>query len=285
MDQRLRDAVSRCPYRLLHSSVQDRFCGDSSLGQHQLNHTTLSLFIRRSIESNLREASALLERYLAAFPEEHLIVDEDSFLGADSSTEEERITAGMATDLPPTVFVEGTFDVLAQDFAGYLDGEKKDNAILNEITPLLEAGKKDDALKKLVTASSALNAAPEKEFTAAYNLLIYLLLQSPNANIYLQEVCKNLSRPITSSPQNGPGLALGVLSNLFNLLPIDNEYRSNVFRAILSLVRQSGSYDVLKPQLEGKLDLWLSEWDFDEEKKRRVFCEIADVAEEAGETE
>jgi translation initiation factor 3 subunit M len=175
------------------------------------------------------------------------------------------------------VFIDGTFADLAQELAEYLN-------IGPEIQPLLEENKKDDALKRLVTASTALNSSPEKEFTAAYNLLVYLVIQSPSVNIFLPRICENLSRPIISSPVNGPGLALSVLTTVFNLLQPDNEVRFNVFQAILRLVKTSGLFEMLRPQLK-KLDTWLVEWDVDDEDQRKLFGQIADAAEDAGEEE
>jgi translation initiation factor 3 subunit M len=179
--------------------------------------------------------------------------------------------------LTQQVFIDGSFQDLAQELAEYLN-------IGTEVQPLLETNKKDDVLKKLVTASTALNATPEKEFTAAYNLLVYLVIQSPSVNIFLPKICDNLSRPITSSPTNGPGLALSVLTTVFNLLAADNEVRFNVFQAILRLIKTNGLFEVLRPQLK-KLDTWVHEWDLDEEDQRKLFGMVADVAEDAGEEE
>ncbi|OBT74947.1 hypothetical protein VF21_06081 [Pseudogymnoascus sp. 05NY08] len=185
------------------------------------------------------------------------------------------------------VFIDGTFEDLADELAGYIDNVKKVNeaeGVRAEIKPLLAANKKDDVLKKLVTAAPALNGAPEKEFTAAYNLLVYLIVQSPNVNMFLPKVCENLSRPIVSSPLNSSGLALSVLTTVFNLLDPENEVRFNVFQAILQLVKKSGLYEMLRPQLK-KLDTWIEEWDIDEEDQRKLFVQVADVAAEVGETE
>merc|ERR1712225_210940 len=173
------------------------------------------------------------------------------------------------------VFIDGSFADLAQELAEYLH-------IGPEIQPLLDENKKDDALKKLVTASAALNSTPEKEFTAAYNLLVYLVVQSPSVNMFLPRMYENLSKPITSSPINGSGLALNVLTTIFNLLQPDNDVRFNVFQAILRLVKTSGLYEMLRPQLT-KLDAWLAEWEVDEEDQRKLYCQIADIAEESGE--
>ncbi len=66
-----------------------------------------------------------------------------------------------------TLLIEGSFEELADELAHYIDEVQKkqnpDNAnVQTEITPLLEKGQKDEALKKLVTASDVLNTAPEK---------------------------------------------------------------------------------------------------------------------------
>lgn len=173
-------------------------------------------------------------------------------------------------------FVEGSFADLARELAEYLH-------IAAEIEPLLEANTKDEVLKKLVTAAAGLNSYPEKEFTAAYNLLVYLVMQSPNVTMFLPRMCDNLTKPITSAPVNGSGLALNVLTTIFNLLQPDNEVRFNVFQAILRLVKNSGNYETLRPQLK-KLDQWIGEWDLDEEEQRKIFGLLADAAEDAGES-
>lgn len=170
-------------------------------------------------------------------------------------------------------FVEGSFADLARDLAEYLH-------ITAEVEPLLESNSKDEVLKKLVTASAGLNSYPEKEFTAAYNLLVYLVMQSPNVNMFLPRMCDNLSKPVTSG--HGTGLALNVLTTIFNLLSADNEVRFNVFQSILRIVKASGSFETLKPQLK-KLDQWIEEWDLDEEDQRKVFGQLADAAEDGSE--
>ncbi len=64
-----------------------------------------------------------------------------------------------------TLLIEGSFEELAEEFAHYLDEIKRkqgdtNTAIHAEISSLLE--QKDEVLKKLVTGSAVLNAAPEK---------------------------------------------------------------------------------------------------------------------------
>ncbi|EHL03338.1 putative Eukaryotic translation initiation factor 3 subunit M [Glarea lozoyensis 74030] len=172
-------------------------------------------------------------------------------------------------------FVEGSFADLARDLAEYLH-------ITAEVEPLLEANSKDEVLKKLVTASAGLNSYPEKEFTAAYNLLVYLVMQSPNVNMFLPRMCGNLSNTKSFSSANGTGLALNVLTTIFNLLSADNEVRFDVFQAILKNVKGTISFETLRPQLK-KLDQWVEEWDLDEEEQRKLFALIVAVADDAGE--
>lgn len=174
-------------------------------------------------------------------------------------------------------FIEGTFAELAQELAEYLN-------IGPEIQPLLAENKKDEALRKLVTASPVLNTYPEKEFTAAYNLLVYLVVQSPNVNMFLPKICDNLSKPVTSSPLNGSGLALSVLTTVFNSLKPDNDVRYNVFQAVLRLVKNAGLFEMLRPQLK-RLDSWLAEWEVDEEAERKLYAQISDIADDSGEEE
>lgn len=183
----------------------------------------------------------------------------------------------MDPSLPQLVFVDGTFDDLAQEFAEYV-------RVGDEVKPLIESQQQDEVLKKLVIASTALNSVPEKEFTAAYNLLVYLVLQSKNANMFLSRVCDNLMKPITSSPSNGPGLALGALTNIFNMLEATNEIRFHVFTAIVKFVKQHGLFDYLKKFLP-QLPTWVDQWDIDEDDTRKLYEEVAEAAWEAGDEE
>ena len=102
--------------------------------------------------------------------------------------------------------------------------------------------------------------------------------------MFWSRICQYLSQPITSSQFNGIGLALSVLTTIFNILDPENESRYHVFLAILRVVRASSSFEVLRPQLK-LLDGWLEEWETEEEDQLKLFLEIAQVAEDAGERE
>ena len=205
-----------------------------------------------------------------------------------------------------TLLIDGSFEELSEELADYLDGIRKKQAedapgIKAEILSLLESAQKDMVLRKLITASIALNSAPEKgrkgartdtsklanvalEFIAAYNLLVHLVRQSPKLDDYLPKLCQNLSSPIKSSPQNGPGLALSVLTTIFNILTPDNDNRYHVFLAILRIVRNSSSFEALRPQLQN-IDSWLAAWESDEEDQRKLYTTIFELADDAGDKE
>jgi translation initiation factor 3 subunit M len=188
-----------------------------------------------------------------------------------------------------TLLIEGTFEELTDEFAQYIDQLKKGQGdeeadLRGEATALLKENKKDDVLKKLVVGSQALNQAPEKEFIAAYNLLIHLVNQSPNVNMFLPKMCQNLSAPISSSPQNGGGLALSILSTIFNTTAANSEVRYHVLLAILRVIRATSNFETLRPQLK-QLDKWLEAWETDEEDARKLYLAVADVAADAGEDE
>ncbi|KAK3341594.1 hypothetical protein B0T25DRAFT_346804 [Lasiosphaeria hispida] len=178
---------------------------------------------------------------------------------------------------PQLIFVDGSFAELSQEMADYLQ-------IGDQVRPFLEKDQREEALNAIVKASSFLNSVPEKEFTAAYNLLIHLVLQAKEPKKFLPTICVNLSKPITSSPTHGFTLASGALSTIFNLLDYKNPLRYNVFMQITRFLRQHGQFELLKPRLKN-LDLWFEEWDSDEEEQRKLLVEVSEAAAEAGDEE
>ncbi|KAI0135622.1 PCI-domain-containing protein [Daldinia grandis] len=181
-------------------------------------------------------------------------------------------------------FVDGNFAELAQDLANHLN-------IGDDVKSIIEKDEKDqqdEVLKKLIIASASLHSVPEKEFTANYNLLIYLVLQSDHVGMFLPRVCDNLMKPVTSSPVHGPALALQALTTIFNLLQQENEHgyelRFNVLMAILRFIKLNSMYDNLKKALPN-IKEWLKQWETDEEDQRKLFLEMAEVAYDAGDDE
>ncbi|KAK3718313.1 hypothetical protein LTR37_005126 [Vermiconidia calcicola] len=170
--------------------------------------------------------------------------------------------------------VEGAFEELASELATYLDNIKGEGStVSSDITPLLvepekiEQGQqtdKDAVLKKLVTASSVLNNAPERELQAAYNLLIHLISQA-------------------SEPES-TGIALGVLGTLFNTIQPEDDTRFHVLLAIVEVIKKSGNYETLRPQLR-TLDSWVQQWELDAEDQRQLYLAVSNAASTAKESE
>lgn len=213
--------------------------------------------------------------------------DSDSDSDSDSIDSENPAQTGLdlPTDLdmadpkftPQLVFVDGSDHDLIQELADVLK-------ISDEITPLLEKDR-EEALAAVVKASASFNSMPEKDFGPAYNLLIYLVVkQSKDPKKHLPIMCQNLLKPITSSPVNGPGLALAALQTIFNLLAVENPVRYNVLLQILRFVKMHNAYDTFQP-MNSRIPRWLDLWDLDDDDKRKVFVEISDAAHEAGEQE
>ncbi|CAK7263774.1 hypothetical protein SEPCBS57363_000740 [Sporothrix epigloea] len=187
-------------------------------------------------------------------------------------------SAAAAPVRPRLVFVDGTFGELVQELADYLQ-------ISEPVAALLEKEKNEEALAAVVEASSALNAAPEKEFTGTYNLLIHLVVnESKDTNSHLRTICQNLNKPVTSSAVNSVALALIALQAIFNLLDPSNALRYNVFMAILRFLRTHNLFENLRPTLS-QLPGWLADWDVSEEAARKLYLDVAAFAAEQGEAE
>lgn len=174
------------------------------------------------------------------------------------------------------VFVDGNTNDILQEIADYVK-------VGDEIKPLLEKSQTEEALAIIVKASTILNSVPEKEFGPAYNLLIYAVINySKEPKKYLQPICTNLTKPVTSSPANGRDLALGSLSTVFNLLAKNDPVRFNVFLQIVRFVKANNMFDTIKPALKN-IPGWLEAWGTEEEDRQRLYVELADAAEAADE--
>ncbi|QIW98018.1 hypothetical protein AMS68_003536 [Peltaster fructicola] len=196
--------------------------------------------------------------------------------------------------LPKLSLVEGAFEELALELATYLDTLRGDDSkVVAEVSPLLANTEKEDrpqetdkeaVLKKLVTASSALNSAPERELQAAYNLLIHLITQAPEPDTFLPPLCRYLSAPITTSQANGTGIALSIFGTIFNAIQPDDESRYHVLLAIVEVIRRSNNFEVLSSQLSN-LDDWVEQWELEPEEIKKLSLTISETAAAAGETE
>ncbi|KAE8145217.1 eukaryotic translation initiation factor 3 subunit M [Aspergillus avenaceus] len=202
-----------------------------------------------------------------------------------------------------TLLIEGSFTELADEFAQYLDALRKPEGttLQAEISPLLEPlrqqeqsdveldqNQRAEVLKKLVSAATVLNSAPEKEIISAYNLLVHLVQQASDPDPFLSRICSYLAKPITSSAQFGPSLAISILSTIFNTLAPTDSSRFHVLLAIVAVIRSSGSsvaFEALKPQLTAQLPAWLSSWELSDEEAQRLHLAVAEAAQAAGDQE
>ncbi|KAK2591830.1 hypothetical protein QQS21_010469 [Conoideocrella luteorostrata] len=177
---------------------------------------------------------------------------------------------------PQLLFVDGTFEELAKEMAEYLKAE--------EAVQLASKDKvsKEDVLSKLVAASPGLSTVPEKEYTAASNLLIHLVLQSADPKKHLQTLCGNLAKVPINSSVHGPGLSLNALTTVFNLLPQEDVIRARIFLEIVKFLKTHSMFEYLRPYLENLSD-WLEAWDASEEIERMIYENVAETAMEAGE--
>ncbi|KAF4467087.1 Eukaryotic translation initiation factor 3 subunit M [Fusarium albosuccineum] len=187
------------------------------------------------------------------------------------------MAASKTTGQPTLVFVDGSFEDLAAEMAEYLKAEDAKQLLSKEKAPSTE-----EILAKLVSASAALNTVPEKEYTAASNLMIHLVLQSADPKKYLPTLCITFAKPLLNSPVHGVGLSLNALTTVFNLLDPTDPVRARVFMEILKFLRSHGMYESLRAYLD-KLPEWLATWGTDVDFQRKIYEEVAEVALEAGE--
>ncbi|PHH55024.1 Eukaryotic translation initiation factor 3 subunit M [Ceratocystis fimbriata CBS 114723] len=181
--------------------------------------------------------------------------------------------AQKSSEAASLVFVEGSFEELALEMADFL-------RIADEVKPLVETKATEEVLAKLVKASSSLTSVPENNFTAAANLMIYLVFQSADPKKHLPALCSSFSKPVANSI-NGVSLSLNALTTIFNLLPSSNPVRFRVLLEILKYLKQGGMWESLRPYLEF-LPAWIQEWDLSRDQQRQVYEETSEVAKEAG---
>lgn len=103
--------------------------------------------------------------------------------------------------------------------------------------------------------------------------------------MFLPRICTYLAKPITTSPQFGPTLAISILTTIFNTLSSNDSSRYHVLLAVVAVIRQSGSgiaFEALKPQLTSQLPTWLSAWELDSDDTRKLHIAIAEASTAAG---
>lgn len=107
-------------------------------------------------------------------------------------------------------------------------------------------------------------------------------------SLFLSRICSYLAKPITSSPQYGPSLAISILSTVFNTLAPSDASRYHVLLALIAVIRQSSSiytFEALKPQLSTQLPVWLASWDLTPDDIQKLHLAVADAAQATGDSE
>ncbi|KAF9199568.1 hypothetical protein BGZ49_010289 [Haplosporangium sp. Z 27] len=177
-----------------------------------------------------------------------------------------------------TIFIDAPAQDQVAELATYISSLRGDEqeALVKEITPLLEADKISEATKILLRESKALLEAPEKEFESAHNLLVAIALEDSDKAV-LGQILKNL----ISEPNQKTAIKFKVLSNIFNTVPANSPIRLEVFTTIVDLAVASDDIDLVLPQLQ-YVPSWLSEWGVGVEAERGLYLTLSDRLKETG---
>ncbi|CAN6597402.1 hypothetical protein TRVA0_001S04214 [Trichomonascus vanleenenianus] len=190
----------------------------------------------------------------------------------------------MAESQPSYMIVDGVLGEYVQEISGYIDALNKvaegSDGLVKKTSELMAqetSESQEQTFQIIAEQSSVLGAAPEREFEAAYNLVLHILTFSSRLTEILPVVLKNLSE---NGPQtaNGPVLVLAVMSNLFNILPASSPLRFTVFQAILKFAAATNNLHLILGQLKN-LPVWLNQWGVDEANKQSLYAEIGDLVE------
>lgn len=147
---------------------------------------------------------------------------------------------------------------------------------MKEVAPLVEAEKFAEATKVLVKESKTLLEAPEKEFEAAFNLLVAVAIVDAD-----KTVVEDILKVVVSEPTQKTALKFKVLSNIFNTLPANSPLRLSVFTSIVDLAVASDDMDLVLPQLQ-YVPNWVSEWGVGADAERTLLLNLSDRLKETG---
>ncbi|GJJ72594.1 translation initiation factor 3 subunit M [Entomortierella parvispora] len=176
------------------------------------------------------------------------------------------------------IFIDAPVGNQVAELATYISTLRGDEelALVKEVTPLAEANNISEATKVLVRESKTLLEAPEKEFEAAHNLLVAIVLIESDKAV-LDQVLKSL----VSEPTQKTNIKFKVLSNIFNTLPANSPLRLSVFTSIVDLAVASDDMDLVLPQLQ-YVPNWISEWGVGVDAERSLLLTLSDRLKESG---
>jgi len=177
-----------------------------------------------------------------------------------------------------TIFIDAPVQEQVAELATYISSLRGDEeqALVKEVVPLVEAEKFAEATKVLVKESKTLLEAPEKEFEAAFNLLVAVAIVDAD-----KAVVEDILKIVVSEPTQKTALKFKVLSNVFNTLPANSPLRLSVFTSIVDLAVASDDMDLILPQLQ-YVPNWVSEWGVGADAERILLLKLSDRLKETG---
>ncbi|KAF9988423.1 hypothetical protein BGZ65_004735 [Modicella reniformis] len=180
----------------------------------------------------------------------------------------------MSTEM---IFIDAPSQDQVAELATYISALRADEseALVKEVTALLEAKQDAEVVKVLVRESKALLEAPEKEFESAHNLLVAIVLRDDDKT-NVESVLKTL----IAEPTQKTVLKFKVLSNIFNILPANSPIRLSVFTSIVDMAVVSDDMDLVLPQLQ-YVPSWINEWNVGLEAERTLLLSLADRLKES----
>ncbi|KAK9766939.1 hypothetical protein K7432_003611 [Basidiobolus ranarum] len=170
-----------------------------------------------------------------------------------------------------TIFVEGSPDVQALDFASYVSDIKGESGETSpyfvEIKALVEAEKFDEVYQKFVGESDLLLSIEDQEIELAFNHLLAVLIggQSTTSESLLQQLVDALVKA-----EGKANIRLQILSNFFNVLPVSSPLRYNIFVAVINVASQNNRMEAVSTQLKS-IKSWLQEWNSSKEQTRELY--------------
>ncbi|KAF9167133.1 hypothetical protein DFQ26_005745 [Actinomortierella ambigua] len=179
-----------------------------------------------------------------------------------------------------TIFIDSAPAEQVVELATYISSLRGDEeqALVKEVTPIVEAEKLTEATKVILRESKTLLESPEREFEGAFNLLAALVMANEDKAL-LAEVLKIVS----SDANQKTAIKFKVLSNIFNILPANSAQRLTVFSTIVDLAAASDEIDLVIPQLP-YVSAWIQEWGVSVDEERALYLSLSDRLKETGNT-
>ncbi|ORX90835.1 PCI-domain-containing protein [Basidiobolus meristosporus CBS 931.73] len=175
-----------------------------------------------------------------------------------------------------TIFVEGSPDVQALDFASYVSdikGEENENSpYYLEIKALVDSEKFDEVYQKFVDESDLLLTLDDQETELAFNHLLAVIVGSKAASseALLQKLIEALVKA-----EGKASVRMQILSNYFNVLPATFPLRYTLFVAVVNVASQNNRMEAVASQLKS-VDSWLQQWGASKSQIRELYLLLSE---------